>query len=42
MEHVAATVAGARLVELEGCGHDAPFREPVTFADLVVRPLLSA
>ncbi len=42
MEHVVATVAGARLVELEGCGHDAPFREPVTFAEQVVRPLLGA
>lgn len=41
MEHVAATVAGASLVELEGCSHDAPFREPVLFAERVVVPLLA-
>lgn len=40
MEHVAATVAGARLVELDGCGHDAPYREPALFAERVVEPLL--
>ena len=41
MEHVAATVAGARLVELEGCRHDAPLREPAQFAEQVVAPLIS-
>lgn len=40
MEHVAATVVGARLVELEGCRHDAPLRDPAQFAEQVVAPLL--
>ncbi len=39
-EHVAATVAGALLVELAGCRHDAPLREPALFAEQVVAPLL--
>lgn len=42
MEHLAATVAGCRLVCLDGCGHDAPFREPAAFVDAVVAPLLAA
>lgn len=40
MEHLSATVAGARLVALEGCGHDAPFRQPAPFVSEVVAPLL--
>lgn len=40
MEHVAASVEGATLVAVDGCGHDAPFREPGRFVDAVVAPLL--
>jgi pimeloyl-ACP methyl ester carboxylesterase len=40
MEHIVATVAGARLVELTGCRHDAPLSHPALFATLMVEPLL--
>jgi pimeloyl-ACP methyl ester carboxylesterase len=40
MEHVVAAVAGARLVELAGCRHDAPLSHPALFATLMVEPLL--
>jgi pimeloyl-ACP methyl ester carboxylesterase len=41
MEHVADTVAGARAVQLDGCGHDAPLSHPALYAELLVLPLLS-
>ena len=41
MEHVAATVPGARVVELEGCRHDAPLSHPALFAEAMVLPLLA-
>jgi pimeloyl-ACP methyl ester carboxylesterase len=40
MRWVADTVRGARLVELAGCRHDAPFSHPVLFAAEMVDPLL--
>jgi pimeloyl-ACP methyl ester carboxylesterase len=40
MEHVAATVAGAQAVSLEGCGHDAPMTHPALYAEALVVPLL--
>lgn len=40
MEHVAATVPGARVVALEGCRHDAPLSHPALFAEQMVLPLL--
>jgi len=40
MEHVAATVAGAQAVSLEGCGHDAPMTHPALYAETLVVPLL--
>jgi pimeloyl-ACP methyl ester carboxylesterase len=40
MQHVADTVAGARLVELPGCRHDAPLSHPALFARMMVEPLL--
>ena len=40
MEHIVSTVAGARLVELPGCRHDAPLSHPALFARLMVEPLL--
>lgn len=40
MEHVVATVASARLAQLDGCGHDAPFAEPLRYARELVVPLL--
>ena len=41
MEHVAGTVAGARAVQLDGCGHDAPMSHPALYAELLVLPLLA-
>jgi len=41
MAHVADTVAGAQLVELPGCRHDAPLSHPALFARLMVEPLLA-
>jgi pimeloyl-ACP methyl ester carboxylesterase len=41
MEHIASTVAGARLVELAGCRHDAPLSHPALFARVMVDPLLA-
>ncbi|TPW15470.1 MAG: alpha/beta hydrolase fold protein [Acidimicrobiaceae bacterium] len=41
MRHVADSVATARVVELEGCRHDAPLSHPALFAELLVEPLLS-
>jgi pimeloyl-ACP methyl ester carboxylesterase len=40
MEFVADTVAGARLVELPGCRHDAPLSHPALFAKAMVLPLM--
>jgi pimeloyl-ACP methyl ester carboxylesterase len=40
MEFVTANVAGARLVELPGCRHDAPLSHPALFARVMVQPLL--
>jgi pimeloyl-ACP methyl ester carboxylesterase len=40
MEHVAATVAGAQVVPLDGCGHDAPMTHPALYAEALVVPLL--
>lgn len=42
MAQVAHAIEGARLVELEGCGHGAPYSEPDTFRHLLVDPLLAA
>ena len=42
MRHVADTVAGARLVLLDQCGHGAPNSDPDTFCRLLVEPLLAA
>ncbi|MDP2290524.1 MAG: alpha/beta hydrolase [Actinomycetota bacterium] len=42
MAHVAATIEGARLVELEGCGHGAPNSDPDVFRHQLVDPLLAA
>jgi pimeloyl-ACP methyl ester carboxylesterase len=36
MEHVAAELADGELVELPGCGHDAPMRAPEVFAERLV------
>lgn len=41
MEHLARTVVGAELVELEGCRHDAPLGDPAVFTDALVLPLLA-
>ena len=41
MEHVAATIAGAELVELTDCRHDAPLSHPSLFAARIVDPLLA-
>jgi pimeloyl-ACP methyl ester carboxylesterase len=41
MEHIVSTVAGARLVELAGCRHDAPLSHPALFARAMVDPLLA-
>lgn len=41
MEHVAATVPGARVVELAGCRHDAPLSHPALFTEAMVLPLLA-
>jgi pimeloyl-ACP methyl ester carboxylesterase len=41
MRHVAASIAGAVLVELQGCGHDAPLSHPALFAEHLVAPLLA-
>lgn len=40
MEHLVSTIAGAELVELPGCRHDAPLSHPALFADLMIHPLL--
>ncbi len=40
MEVVAATVPGAKLIVLEGCGHAAPHTDAVAFRDHLVSPLL--
>ena len=40
MELVAATVPGAELVLLEGCGHAAPHTDAAAFRDRLVAPLL--
>jgi len=40
MAHVAATIEGARLVELDGCRHDAPLSHPALYATEMVHPLL--
>jgi len=42
MQVVADSIAGAVLVELEDCRHDAPLSHPGLFCDLVVRPSLVA
>lgn len=42
MHRLAAMVAGARLVELPGCRHDAPTSHPAEFCHLLVEPLLAA
>ena len=42
MRHVADSVAGARLVLLDQCGHGAPNSDPDTFCRLLVEPLLAA
>jgi pimeloyl-ACP methyl ester carboxylesterase len=41
MRQVAEQVAGAVVVELEGCRHDAPLSHPALFADRLVLPLLA-
>lgn len=40
MAHVVDSIDGARLVELDGCRHDAPLSHPALYADRLVRPLL--
>jgi pimeloyl-ACP methyl ester carboxylesterase len=40
MTDAAALVPGARLIVLDGCGHDAPLRQAEQFADEFVEPLL--
>lgn len=40
MTWLAGHVAGATLVELDGCGHDAPARHPEQFTRELVLPLL--
>jgi hypothetical protein len=40
MRWVAEHVAGAQLVELSGCRHDAPLSHPAMFAAQLVDPLL--
>jgi pimeloyl-ACP methyl ester carboxylesterase len=41
MAAVAASIAGARLIIVEGCGHDAPQSDATRFRAEVVDPLLS-
>jgi len=40
MAAVAASIAGAQLVVVEGCGHDAPHSDAAVFRDQLVGPLL--
>jgi len=40
MTAVAASIAGAQLVVVEGCGHDAPHSDAAVFRDQLVGPLL--
>lgn len=40
MQYVAEHVAGAEVVELPGCRHDAPLSHPALFAERMVLPLL--
>jgi pimeloyl-ACP methyl ester carboxylesterase len=42
MHWLADHVPQARLVELAGCGHDAPLSHPAVFAAEMVEPLLDA
>lgn len=42
MAQVAQAIEGALLVELEGCGHAAPYSDADTFRHLLVDPLLAA
>lgn len=41
MELVAATIPGAELVVLEGCGHAAPHTDAAAFRDQLLAPLLA-
>ena len=41
MEVVAASIAGASLVTLDGCAHMAHTTHPDLFTDELIRPLLS-
>ncbi len=40
MHHVASSIEGSQLVELEGCRHDAPLSHPDRFCTEVVQSLL--
>ncbi|MEZ5248577.1 MAG: hypothetical protein R2713_04960 [Ilumatobacteraceae bacterium] len=42
MRHVAEHIAGARLVVVPGCRHDAPLSHAALFAERMVFPLLDA
>jgi pimeloyl-ACP methyl ester carboxylesterase len=42
MRHVADQIAGARVVELPDCRHDAPLSHAALFAERLVHPLLDA
>ena len=42
MRHVADTVAGARLIEMDGCGHAAPNSHAERFRAELIDPLLAA
>jgi pimeloyl-ACP methyl ester carboxylesterase len=41
MAHMAEIIAGAELVMLPGCRHDAPTSHPAEFCHLLVEPLLA-
>ncbi len=42
MHHVAEQIAGARVVELPDCRHDAPLSHAALFAERLVHPLLDS
>jgi pimeloyl-ACP methyl ester carboxylesterase len=42
MEQLASSIAGARVVQLDGCGHGAPNSHPDVVVQALVDPLLAA